>query len=233
MQVIEFIYNYITIGTDIITVELWLPFGHDTDFKYLITCFSIVISALNSSSSLFIFDFTLYTLITIIALNFNMVGCEMREILNKSKTKIKDLEQVVNFHTKLIDICNQIESIISKNLLHNYLQGIAVICLLCFQLVVLKDLSQLAVYGIVLTIALFQCFMITFHGQMMIDSSSKIAEYVYDSEWYLLEDKRVKKSIVSLMMVAQIPKSLTAGGFLRVSMEMFTMVRTFFDYNLL
>lgn len=223
-QIIDFIASYIARGTETFTVELWLPFDHDTGLKYFCSCICLMWSALYSGSSFYITDWIIYTIVTLISLDFDMIGSEIKEILGNPHAKTDDLSWVVEHQNKLIDICNQLELIVSNSLLHNCLQGIIIICLLGFQLVVLDDVTQLAVYGLVLIVILGQISMMCYHGQMLIDSSSNVANSIYDSFWYSIDDKNMKKSVALLMMVAQTPKYLTAGGFKKISMEMFTSV---------
>ena len=172
-------------------------------------------SAVYSGSSLFISDWIVYTIITILSLNFKMIGGEFNEILSQKRVRMRDLQRVVTHHAKLIDICNQLEAIVSQSLLYNYLQGVIIICLS----------NQLAVYGFVLMIVLAQVFMMTFHGQMLIDASSEVTNDIYTSEWYSIDDDRnVMRAVVLSMIISQEPKYLTAGGFVKVSLDMFTVV---------
>lgn len=225
LQVCEFISNYIYHGTDIFTLEIWLPFDHESDLKYFASCLWISWSGFFCSSALFIGDWVIYTIITLTSLEFDYIGRKMKELLNNPKVKLGDLSAILNHQNKLIEVCNQLESIVSESLLNNFLQSIVLICLISFQLAILKDPLQLIVYGLVLIIVSFQIFMLCFHGQMLINSSSNIANEIYDSDWHSIEDMKVKRAIPLMLQISQREKCVTAFGFKRISIETLTLVR--------
>jgi gustatory receptor len=212
-------------GTEVFTVQIWLPFDHSSGFKFLATSLSVLWSAITFSSGLFLGDWLIYVAITLISMELEVIGCKFKEILSKSDVKLSDLKNVIEAQEKLSEVCSELELIVSKILLHNCLQGTIIICLLCFQLVILEDVTQLAVYGLVLSLVFSQIFLMCYHGQMLIDSSSGIAVQIYDSDWHSIKDERVKKIIPLLIEVNQQEKFLTAGGFNKISVELFTSVR--------
>lgn len=225
LQAIEFAANYFMYGTKIFTVQIWLPFGHETGFGYFASCLSVWWSAVMMCSGLFIADWLLYIIVTLISIDFELVGVKLKEILSNPQAQIKELKTVVDIHNELMEICDGLENIVSHSLLLNRLLTTFVICFLCFQLAVLEDFSQLAIYALVLLLVFVQLFLTCFHGQMMIDASSKVAAYIQQSNWHSIEDLRVKKMIPMMIMISQKPKKLTTSGYSVISMELFTNVR--------
>lgn len=232
-QVFAFIANYIQHRTEVFTVQMWLPFDHKSDLNYFMSCLVISWSGFFCTTALIVGDWTVYTIICVTSLEFEAIGHEMKTILNNPKVKLRDLSSALDHQNTLIAICNQLESIVSKSLLHNYLQGIAIICLTCFQLAILSDPLQLIIYGLVLIIVSSKILMLCFHGQMLIDASSSVAREIYDSDWHSIEDMQVKKAIPLLMQISHRAKCVTAFGFNRISIETLTLVRGFLDFNLI
>lgn len=223
-QMVEFISNYLQHGTEVYNIQIWLPFDHHGEFKYFLSCFIITFTGFFCSTALYLGDWMIYSIIYTTSLDFEMIGKEFQDILGKTGIKLRDLSPIIEYHSKLIEVCNQLESIVNESLLHNYLQGIGLICFISFQLAILKDPTQLIVYGLVLIIVFSQIFMLCFHGQLLIDTSSQISEEIYLSNWYLIKDLEVKKAIPFLMQVGQKKKNVTAGGFVVISMETLTYV---------
>jgi gustatory receptor len=223
-QIVDFTVNYIRHGTEVYNIQIWLPFDHNTDLTYFLSCFWISFTGLFCSSALYIGDWLIYSITTVASVEFRVIGKKFREILNDPNVKLEDLGPLIEKHNNVIDVCNQLELIVSKLLLHNCLQGTLIICLICFQIVILEDPTQLIVYVLVLVIVLSQSFLMCYHGQMLIDSSLSVADEIYASNWDEIKDEKVKKSIVLLLGFCQIPKYLTARGFAVVSVALFTSV---------
>lgn len=59
---------------------------------------------------------------------------------------------------------------------------------------------------------------------MLIDSSLSVADTIYEADWEMIVDHKVKKCILLLLKCSQIPKCLTARGFAVVSVALFTSV---------
>lgn len=224
-QIIEFVTNYIRYGTEIFTVQIWLPWDPNrSEINYFMSCLWISISGLFCSSALFIGDWTIYSITTVASTEFRMIGIKFREILSESNVELKHLALVLRHHNRIVDVCNQLEEIVSAALLHNCLQGTIIICLVCFQIVILEDPMQLIVYGLVLVIVFSQIFLMCYHGEMMIGSSMSVGDAIYDSKWDEIDDINVKKSIPFMLQFCHAPKYLTARGFARISVALCTSV---------
>ena len=181
-------------------------------------------SAYLSSSALYIGDWTLYSFIIILSMNFDIVGKRFKAIMNDSNVQIDDIKQVVHQHKKLIEASNLLESIFSFVLLINFSYGSFVLCLICFQLVVLDDPTQILIYGGVLVLIFLQIYLLCYHGQKLIDSSTNICNEIYDVNWDSIKDLRVKKMIVLIMRMSQSPKGVSGSGFVEICYETFTTV---------
>lgn len=142
-QIVDFATSYIRHGTDVFNVQIWLPFEHNTNLTYFMSCLWITWSGLFCSSALYIGDWTVYSIITVASVEFRMVGKKFKEILSDRNVTLEDLGPIINYHNRIINVCNNLENIMSKALLHNCLQTTVIICLICFQIVILKDPTQL------------------------------------------------------------------------------------------
>lgn len=149
---------------------------------------------------------------------------KFKEALNDPSVELKNLASIVDHHNNIIGACNQLESIVSRTLLHNCLQGTFIICLICFQIVILEDPVQLIVYGLVLVIIFSQIFLVCHHGQMLIDSSSSISDAIYEADWEAIQNIRVRKVIPLLLQFCSVPRHLTAQKFAVISVALCTSV---------
>jgi len=121
---------------------------------------------------------------------------------------------------KLIEASNLLESIFSSVLLINFSYGSFVLCLICFQLVVLDDPTQILIYGGVLLLIFLQIYLLCYHGQKLIDSNTNISNEIYDANWYSIKDLKVKRMIVLVMRMSQSPKIVRGCDFVDICADM-------------
>jgi hypothetical protein len=74
---------------------------------------------------------------------------------------------------------------------------------------------------------LIQLFIRSFYGQQLFDSSSKIAEAIYDSGWEKITDLRIKNDLQMVLIRAQRPSKLTTIKFSTLSLVQFMNVSEF------
>lgn len=224
LAVLDFIISYIKNGTEHFRVEIYIPFDHTKGINYLIACLLMLYTACLSTSTLFVGDWILYSFLIILSMNFDIVGRRFKIILNNSNVQIDDVKRVVYQHVKLIEASNLLGSIFSSVLLINFTYGSFIMCLMCFQLVVLSDPTQFLIYMAMLALITCQIYLLCYHGQKLIDSSTNICNEIYDSNWYSIKDLRVKRMIIRIMQISSRNKKMSAMGYVDICHATFTTV---------
>lgn len=94
--IIDFIKNYIESGTEKFIVDIWFPFDYKSSgLYYLFACLFMFMSSVMSSISLYIGDWIIYSLITILSMEFEMTGRKYKEILKHDKVKLIDFKTII------------------------------------------------------------------------------------------------------------------------------------------
>jgi hypothetical protein len=99
-----------------------------------------------------------------------------------------------------------------------------VICLVGFQLIILNDSEQTAVYIGVLVISMAETFLLCYHGQKLIDASTRVSDQINKSKWYSVKDLKVKKVLPMMMSISQEMNCLSGFGFVDICYEAFADV---------
>jgi hypothetical protein len=79
----------------------------------------------------------------------------------------------------------------------------------------------------VLTTLLFdsvQIFLLCFYGTKLANVGMKVAEAAYDSGWHEMKEKKVRTAVELIILRSQKPSFLTAGKFVKISLENFQTV---------
>jgi hypothetical protein len=105
-----------------------------------------------------------------------------------------------------------------------FMQSSLVICLVAFQLLTVIEVREILANISLLGTIFNQILMLCAFGQKLINSSIGVSEGVYASEWESINDIRIKKSLLLILLKAQNPKKLTAMNFVDISLEIFTKV---------
>jgi hypothetical protein len=63
------------------------------------------------------------------------------------------------------------------------------------------------------------------YGQMLKDASLSVADGIYESGWENLEDEKLKKMLMMIIMRSQKSSALTAMKFNEINLEQFAKVK--------
>lgn len=109
--------------------------------------------------------------------------------------------------------------------LYTFITGSILMCLILFHFLTTKVTVFTALIDIIyLETIVTQTWLLCFYGQKLIDSSSGVADAIYDSDWTEVDDCYFKKQIVLILIRSQRPKRLSAMGFADISLETFAAV---------
>lgn len=169
-------------------------------------------------------DLFLYGLITLIAMQFDILKFDLSEFKDTpSNTGIEDMKILIDRQNILIELCDKLELIFSPSIFM-FVAGFSfIMSLMGFQLSVHFDIIHFFKFVSQLSTSLLGMWLLFHYGQSLIDSSSSLADGIYESEWYESENLQIKKGIMLIILRAQKPSKLTSK-FLTISLYHFGSV---------
>jgi hypothetical protein len=150
---------------------------------------------------------------TLTALTFHTLKNDFKWTLSDKSAKMADLKNLIDRQNELADLINQIQSLHSMIFLQMFITGSLVICVSSYEAMAAEKMADTVIY--------FQ-FLAVF--QKIIDASESLLEGITDSDWYKIDDEKVKKMIPLLIQRAQKIAFMTGKGFVVISREAFSSV---------
>jgi gustatory receptor len=132
------------------------------------------------------------------------------------------LKNFVDSHNKLIELSDAVQEIFGLYVLLFVAQSSLVISLMCFQLASTDQLNYLAPF--ILT-TLNQVWLMCHFGQKLHDSSSSVADGIFECDWYQLDDRKMKRIIPFIIQRCQREKVIKARGFAVIKLSTFMGVK--------
>ena len=169
-------------------------------------------------------ELILYGLITLIAMQFDILKFDLSQFKDTpSNPGLEEMNNFIDRQNNLIELCEKLETIFSPSIFVFVAGSSCIMSLLCFQLSVNFKAMHFLKYGIQLSTSLLGMWFFFKNGQSLIDSSSSVADGIYESEWYESENPEIKRGIILIMLRAQKPSKLTSK-FLTISLYQFKSV---------
>ena len=221
-------FPYLFAGKIFHVVKLWFPFD-----EYRLDLFPfaqiwmqwnvyIVVSFFLTS------DLLLYSLITVISMEFDFLKNNMNLFLKsdcKDERSVK-IKSFIESHNKLFELSEKLQKIFEPIFLFNFVISSVIMCIVSFHLLFGSTDPANYIFEIIYFITIGgQIWLLCYFGQKLIDSSTAIADGIYDQDWMDLDDNEFKKNVVLIILRAQRPIRLTAMGFADISLETFAAVR--------
>lgn len=206
-------------------VQLWLPFDEANWKNFLFIYPFTAITSLGQTFLLCACELLLYGTLHLTSTCFEMLSRSISNIdVRQSNLKSRIIEMVKQ-QNELMSIVDALEDIFSASILGNFIGSSLTICLAGFQFTSSKAVSDTRLkYAIFLVVSMVQVLTLCSFSQKIIDSSSSIAVGAYNIEWYSIQDLKVRRMMVLIIMKSQKYKRLTAMKFAEVSIESFTVV---------
>jgi hypothetical protein len=224
LNTLGLIGGFIKHGSEKFPIKIWLPLGHESTASFMLTSMFITWGSSLYSMALFLGDWVPYSLITVLAMEYDIVGRNLRKQLKNAGTELSDLKKIVDHHNLLLQATNLLESLTQGLFFVNFIISSFTICLVGFQAIIFKDTPAIALYVAVLAVVMMETFLLCHHGQMLIDSRSRVCDMIYKSKWCDIKDLRVKKMLPMLLQISQDEKCLTGYGFVDICHETFSDV---------
>ncbi|XP_055913704.1 odorant receptor 49b-like [Eupeodes corollae] len=164
----------------------------------------------------------------------NLIRCQLRVLnisfdqLNESKGPVtvdpyNHLKKIIEHHTIILDIRNQIESIFKFPMLVQFIGSLLIIALTGSQALIQKETSGLVMVYLYTGCILAELLVYCWFGTQISEQNETLALRAYATTWYNF-DVNFRKSLVILLMNAQRPFCFTAGGYLDLSLMTFSRV---------
>lgn len=219
------VFTYIFKGHMELPVKYWFPFDafRPTNFPFALMWMEFN----NWYYCLFLLacDSLLYALITIIAMEFDILKDDLLNLKFPPKhERVGMIKSFTERHNKLMELGDKLQNIFSLTFLFSLVISSFVLCFIAFQLSTTKDMS---VYGFFVPYFLMttgQVLLLCFYGHKMVDSSEAVVDGVYNCGWENFGDESFKRQLILILLRAQRAQKLTAMNFSDVTLESFTTV---------
>ena len=181
-----------------------------------------------SLSYLFASDSLLYALLTLVSMEFDILKNNLLNL--KAEKGLENelqasLADIIEYHNKLLKISDKLRKIWEQTFLFNFVISSLIMCIYTFQLSLFDgNLVVFLTYIIGIITIIIQIWLLCYYGQKLIDSSVGLADGIYESDWAEIDDNKIRKQIIIIMIRAQKPKCLTTMGFTDISLTTFTTV---------
>lgn len=221
IPIVGFFYD----GSMKLPINFCFPFNVYRPKIFLLAVAWIEFVSYNFLAFLLLCDSLLYALITIVAMEFDFLSFELRNLkLPVKHERQKTIQNLVERHDKLLAVSDELQSIFDVTFLCCFLLSSLVMCFLAFQVSIATKLEDLCFFTSFFMMNAGQVWLLCFHGQKIIDSSEDLADAVYDCGWEDFGDLKFKKQFLMMLMRGQRAKKLTAMSFGNVSLESFNSV---------
>lgn len=135
---------------------------------------------------------------------------------------IDDIKPLIDRHNQLLEVRNLIWNVFGLFFNIRFVQSSILLCLTAFQITITEDLPYFYI-TILMSYTLnifFQCYF----GQMLSDAGRSIEDSIQHCGWEKIEDIKVKKCLLQVLIRAQNPISFEILKLSEVSLEQFTVV---------
>ncbi|XP_055847016.1 odorant receptor 85c-like [Episyrphus balteatus] len=156
-------------------------------------------------------------------LNMSFDELNERKVGRVNVDPVKHLNSIIEHHTLILNIRDQIESIFKYPMLVQFMFSLLIFALTGFQAFFQSNTSGLIMVYLYVGCILAELFVYCWFGTEVSEQNKTLAIRAYDSSWYNF-DVKYRKSLVIFLMNAQRPFYFTAGGYLKLSLSMFGQI---------
>lgn len=225
LQVVFPWFGFVTKGSMNVGSKLWYPFDEYTAKTFPFALFWIDFNVFLFSLFSLACDLLLYALITVIAMEFDILKINLMNLKLKTEPEMS-IKECVERHNTLLQLCDKLQDIYGPSLFISFLISSIIMCFKSLQLSTGGKHFEDDVFNIVYMGMIFgQIWLMCTFGQKLIDSSVGIADGAYECDWTAFDNKKIVKQIAFLILRAQKYKKLTGLKFVEISNETFCTVK--------
>ncbi|XP_039952112.1 odorant receptor Or2-like isoform X1 [Bactrocera tryoni] len=177
-----------------------------------------------------------FTNILLISLMFGELALKdlcvkLRNIGSENEeTMLQEFKECIAYHGKVVDLCDNLEDLISVDgFFHVALFGM----ILCMLLFVLSVVHNLRIILIVFMFVSFNTYMIGityYYANNLATESLEVANAIYDTPWYR-GNSEMRTCVITMIARCQKPLQMKAGGLYPMTMETFqAILRVSYSY---
>ncbi|KAH8289374.1 hypothetical protein KR054_004345 [Drosophila jambulina] len=206
--------------------HIQFPYDAETDITvYWFSYWGLAHCAYVAGVSYVCVDLVLITTITQLTMHFNYLADSMEAYDGGEHTdeeNIKYLQDLVVYHSRCLDLSEEVNNIFSFLILWNFIAASLVICFAGFQITA-SNVEDIVLYFIFFSASLVQVFVVCYYGDEMISSSSRIGHAAFNQNW-LPCSTQYKRILMYIIMRSQKPASIRPPTFPPISFNTFMKV---------
>lgn len=220
------ILPYVLFGRMELVIKYWYPINIFRMEVFPFAWFWVNYVAYNASVLLMAADSLLYALITVILMEFDQLKNDLDDLKQaQGVEKIKKIELFSSRHNKLLDLVDKLQNIYDFTFLVSFVISALILCFIAFQMSVFESDFEAYAFNVPYFFMMGgQIFVLCIYGQKLIDSNLAVGHGIYDSGWEDIEDIKLKKLLVIILLRSQKPKRFTAMNFADMDLPKFTSV---------
>lgn len=220
------IFPYLFFGKMKLFFDYWYPFDPYQLHTFPFAFFWVNWTLESVGMSLMAAETMLFSIITIVVMEFDILKENLTKMFDYTgQERRKRVQQLVDRHQALLEICERIQESFSLTFLLNFLVSSIVMCFVTFQLSTIEnDFLSCAFYLNYLVVISAQILLLCFYGQKLTNASEEVYQGVYDCGWEDSSDETTKKQLIPIILRAQKGKRLSALYFADISLETYTRV---------
>ncbi|XP_050357344.1 odorant receptor 4-like [Nymphalis io] len=170
-----------------------------------------------------------YTLAKYTKIRTNMNDIESVYDNDAEQRYNEEFISIVKRHRALIRLSSDVENMYTFTLLVNFINSSVIICFCLFCCAVIEKWNEFN-YKIFCLTSILQIWMLCWYGQQLLDTSTGVADALYNCGWYMAS-KGMKKSVLIMMQRSQSEVYVTTYGFSIVSLDSYaTILKTSWSY---
>nr|BAH66342.1 olfactory receptor [Bombyx mori] len=193
---------------------------------------------ISQASLLITVDIIMLSMIAVCRCRVKLVGLSLQTICDDLPCNVKNkltsdeevivakrIREYVIEHQAILDCISELQNHFSPALLVQLLTSVVIICVTAYQLAVEKSSDLLRKFTMASFLFAMSTEMFTFgyQGGHLSHDSMEVATAAYSCPWYTFPTS-LKRSLLVIMIRAQQPALLTAGGFTTLSLETFVTI---------
>ncbi|XP_035904961.1 odorant receptor 82a-like [Anopheles stephensi] len=179
---------------------------------FLFNCDSIHMSIFISGSV----DTCFSELATSVTIHFRLIQRRFRALDFTAGADEAELEAVVAYHKDVLQLCLAMTNLFQYTVFYLLLLDSVLLCVIGYQFVIFMNTPRVLMLASMAFVMVLQAVIYCYHGSMMYDESLKVADAIYQSNWYEARPA-VQKRLRLCMMRAQKP-IVTKGGFMKATL---------------
>lgn len=193
----------------------------------------ITLCVMKFLACLVLYEAMLYGSIIVLTVEFRILTEnveKIREKLEKDAQKVKnptlhlEIVKLIDMHAQLLEVRDDLEEIFPPTFLVNMTSGLITICFEELGIILIKGIELRMAFIVSVISQILMIFIQCFYCQKLKDASLEVSNAIYDCKWEDVEDVKLKKHFLLILLRSQKSKTLTCWKFAENSYELFASV---------